>query len=294
MAMLQVGDVEICYDLRHDGDQPLILLISGLSSQLISWDEDLCDMFSEAGFGVLRFDNRDVGLSTSFASREPEGAEPSSGVSFDPSNAAYTLLDMAGDAAGLLEGLGFDRAHVVGVSMGGMIAQALAIAYPERVLTLCSIMSTTGDPEVGTPTPEALQVLLAPSPLDREGYIERQLAISKVIGSPGFPFDEARVTRRAGRAFDRSFRPDGVVRQVLAIVASPDRTEGLRHLETPPLVIHGEDDPLVAVSGGQATAAAVRGSRLMTIPGMGHDLPPEVWPEVVAAIASNAEVGQKL
>jgi pimeloyl-ACP methyl ester carboxylesterase len=293
MAMLQVGDVEICYDLRHDGDQPLILLVSGLSSQLISWDEDLCDMFTEAGFGVLRFDNRDVGLSTSFASK-PESGESSSGFSFDPSNAAYTLVDMAGDAAGLLEGLGFDRAHIVGVSMGGMIAQALAIAYPERVRTLCSIMSTTGDPEVGTPTPEALQVLLAPSPSDRDGYIERQLAISRVIGSSGFPFDEARVRRRAGRAFDRSFRPDGVVRQVLAIVASPDRTEALGHLEIPTLVIHGEDDPLVALSGGQATAAAVKGSRLMTIPGMGHDLPPEVWPEVVAAIASNAEVGQKL
>jgi pimeloyl-ACP methyl ester carboxylesterase len=294
MAMLQVGDVEICYDLRHNGDQPLILLISGLSSQLISWDEDFCDLLSEAGFGVLRFDNRDVGLSTSFGRKDSGNEGPSSSFSFDPSNASYTVVDMARDAAGLLEGLGFDRAHVVGVSMGGMIAQALATAYPERVLTLCSIMSTTGDPDVGTSTPEALQVLLVPSPRDREGYIERQLAISKVIGSPGFPFDEARVRRRAGRAFDRSFRPDGVVRQVLAILASPDRTEALGHLEIPTLVIHGEEDPLVSLSGGEATAAAVRRSRLVTIPGMGHDLPPEVWPEVLTAIAANAEVGRKL
>ena len=297
MAMLRVGDVDLCYDLRRKADEPLILLISGLSSQLTSWDDELCDLFVEAGFGVLRFDNRDIGLSTSFAPLEAqngsENAKPSPSFSFDPTNAPYTLVDMAGDTAGLLAGLGVDAAHVVGVSMGGMIAQALAIAHPERVLTLCSIMSTTGASDVGTPTSEALQVLLAPAPRDRDAYIERQVAIAKVIGSPGYPYDEARVRRRAGQAFDRSFRPDGVARQVLAILASPDRTEGLGHLEMPTLVIHGEADPLVALSGGLATAAAVRGSRLMTFPGMGHDLPPELWPEVVTAIADNARAGQK-
>jgi pimeloyl-ACP methyl ester carboxylesterase len=198
---------------------------------------------------------------------------------------------MAGDAAGLLAALGIDRAHVVGASMGGMIAQALAIAHPERVLSLCSIMSTTGDPAVGMPTPEALEVLLSPAPRDRDGYIERQLAISKVIGSPGYPHDEERIRKRAARAFDRSFRPDGVLRQVLAIISSPDRTEDLRHLRIPTLVIHGEQDPLVALSGGLATAEAIPGSRLIKMPGMGHDLPPELWSEVVTAITGNAGVG---
>ena len=175
--------------------------------------------------------------------------------------------------------------------MGGMIAQALAIAHPEQVESLCSIMSTTGDTEVGTPTPEALAALLAPAPTDRDGYIERQVAIQAAIGSPGFPTDVERTKQRAGRAFDRSFRPDGVVRQVLAIVSSPDRTEALGHLSIPTLVIHGEDDPLVALSGGKATAAAIPGSRLITIPGMGHDLPKEIWPRVVSEISRNAGVG---
>lgn len=307
--MLRVGDVDLCYDLRRQGDEPLILLISGLSSQLTSWDEEFLDMLSEAGFGVLRFDNRDIGLSTSFApavapptappAAAPSGAPPAaengaenvgagSSFSFDLANAPYTLVDMAEDTAGLLEGLGVDAAHVVGVSMGGMIAQALAIAHPERVLSLCSIMSTTGDPDVGQPTSEALGALLAAAPRDRDGYIERQIAISKVIGSPGFPYDEERIRKKAARAFDRSFRPDGVVRQVLAILASPDRTEGLAHVVVPTLVIHGEEDPLIALSGGLATASAVSGSHLVTIPGMGHDLPPEVWLQVVTEIAANA------
>lgn len=291
MPTLRVGEVELCYDLRRKGEEPVLLLISGLSSQLISWDDALCDLFENAGFGVLRFDNRDVGLSTSFALTELASPRPAFSLAFDPAAAPYSLVDMATDAAGLLEGLGIDRAHVVGVSMGGMIAQALAISHPERVVSLCSIMSTTGASDVGTPTPEALKVLLAPPPGDRNEYIDRQIAIHNVIGSPGYPADLDRIKARAGRAFDRSFRPDGVVRQVLAIVSSPDRTEALGHVSVPTLVIHGEDDPLVALSGGIATAAAVQGSSLVTIPGMGHDLPPEVWPRVVAEIARNAGVG---
>jgi pimeloyl-ACP methyl ester carboxylesterase len=297
MPMVQVGEVELFYELRRKGDEPVLMLVCGLSSQLISWDDELCEMFEKAGFGLLLFDNRDAGLSTSFApatSLAPaQPAEPSrsSGFAFDPSTAAYTLADMAEDASGLLGALGIDRAHVVGVSMGGMIAQALAIAHPEQVESLCSIMSTTGATDVGTPTTEALRVLLAPSPTDRDRYIDRQVAIQAAIGSPGFPTDVERTKQRAGRAFDRRFRPDGVVRQVLAIVSSPDRTEALGHLSIPTLVIHGEDDALVAVSGGRATAAAMPGSRLITIPGMGHDLPKEIWPRVVNEISRNAGVG---
>lgn len=236
-------------------------------------------MLAGAGFSVLRFDNRDAGLSTSFGP-----ARPAAVVAMP-----YTVVDMATDTAGLLTGLGIDNAHVVGVSMGGMIAQQLAISYPELVLSLCSIMSTPSLDQ-SEPTPEAMAVLLTPPPADRDGYIERQVAIAKVIGSPGFAFDEPRIRRRAAQAFDRSFRPDGVVRQAQAIVASPDRTDGLHELAISTLVVHGDEDPLIPVSGGLATAAAVTGARLLRIPGMGHDLPTEVWPQVVAAIAANAGV----
>ncbi|MGO9343784.1 MAG: alpha/beta fold hydrolase [Acidimicrobiales bacterium] len=288
MATLEVGDVELCYELQRRHDEPVILLISGLGGQLISWDDDFCDLLVKEGFGVLRFDNRDVGLSTSF---DPAGAaelDLSSGISVDTASAPYDLVDMAGDAAGLLGAVGIDAAHVVGVSMGGMIAQQLAISHPEKVLSLCSIMSMTGAPDAEPPTAEALRVLIAPPPEKRDAYIDNQVEVWKVIGSPGFPFDEGRIRRRAAAGYDRSFRPAGVGRQLLGILASPDRTEALGGVKVPTLVIHGEEDPLVRLSGGVATAAAVPGSTLVRVPGMGHDLPPEVWRQVVAAIADNA------
>jgi len=184
----------------------------------------------------------------------------------------------------LMAALGIERAHVVGASMGGMIAQALAIRHPERLLTLTSIMSTTGNPEVPPATPQALRVLMTPVPSEREAYVERAIRSWRVIGSPGFPFDEERVRRRAARSFDRAFNPAGVARQLVAIAASGNRKDALRGVRTPTLVIHGDADPLARVEGGRDTAAAIPGAELLIIEGMGHDLPRDAWPRIIGAI----------
>jgi pimeloyl-ACP methyl ester carboxylesterase len=197
---------------------------------------------------------------------------------------------MADDAAALLTGLGIDRAHVVGASMGGMITQALVINHAERFLSACSIMSTTGDRSVGAPTGEAMTALLRPVATSRDEAIAASVAGSRVIGSPGYPTSESVLRERAAEAYDRSYCPEGTVRQLAAILASPDRTEGLHGVRMPFLVIHGEADPLVTLSGGQATAAAVPGSKLITYPGMGHDLPEALWGEVTDAIVANTEL----
>jgi pimeloyl-ACP methyl ester carboxylesterase len=233
------------------------------------WDSAFCAGLADAGFYVIRFDNRDVGLSTWF-----DGS--------DPTTLAYSLSDMAADAAGLLDALGIDSAHIVGASMGGMIAQTFAITYPGRTRTLTSIMSTTGDPDVGQPRPEALQALLAPPPTSRDEAVEMGVTLWKIIGSPGFPPREDEIRERTGAAYDRAFHPQGTARQVQAIMAQPDRTKDLGSLRMPTLVIHGADDPLVVPSGGKATAAAVPDATLKVIPGMGHSLPPELFDELIA------------
>jgi pimeloyl-ACP methyl ester carboxylesterase len=289
MTVIQVGDVELNYELRRKDDEPVILLVAGLGSQMISWDVELCDLFVESGFAVLRYDNRDTGLSTSFDALGAASIDVAAGAPVDPSAAPYTLLDLADDGAGLLAALGIDAAHVVGISMGGMIAQQLAISHPEKVLSLCSIMSMTGSPETEPPSDEALHVLLAPPPSGRDQYIDNQVEVWRVIGSPGFAFDEERVRARGADAYDRSFRPEGVGRQLVAILASPDRTEALGQVTVPTLVIHGDGDPLVRPSGGVATAEAVPGAELVMIPGMGHDLPKEMWSTIVSDIVANAK-----
>jgi pimeloyl-ACP methyl ester carboxylesterase len=196
---------------------------------------------------------------------------------------------MAADAVGLLDALGIESAHVVGASMGGMIAQAVAIEHPERVRSLTSIMSTTGDRRVGDATQEAIGALMAPPARTREEAIERAVAGSRIIGSPGYELDEAAVRDRSGRAFDRAHDPLGVARQFVAVLASPDRTPGLRSLRVPTLVIHGREDPLVRLSGGEATAAAIPGSDLVVIDGMGHDLPRALWPRLTDLIIGLVE-----
>jgi pimeloyl-ACP methyl ester carboxylesterase len=278
--------IEIAYESFGDPGDPALLLILGLGAQLLLWDEELCALLAERGFYVIRFDNRDIGRSTKFE----EGPAPNvaAALAGDVSSAAYTLDDMADDAAGLLDALGIDTAHVVGASMGGMIAQVIAIRQREQVLSLTSIMSTTGDPAVAEPTPEALAVLLTPPPADRQGYIDYHVRAARTIGSPAFPVDEDRLRRRAAALYDRSFYPPGVARQLIAVLASPDRTRALAAVSVPTLVIHGRDDPLIPVSGGEATARAVPGAELLVIPGMGHDLPPELWPTLADAIAGNA------
>jgi pimeloyl-ACP methyl ester carboxylesterase len=287
VPVAQANGIELAYERFGDPADPALLLIMGLGCQLVLWEEELCQMFVERGFNVIRFDNRDVGLS----SKIEGGPEPNlmAALMGDASSASYLLADMAADTAGLLDALEIDAAHVVGASMGGMIAQQLAIDFPERVLSLTSWMSTTGDRSVGQPQTAALGAITGEAPNDRESFIQFQYNVFKVIGSPKYPMDEQRFRKLAGEQYDRCYYPPGFLRQGLAILASPDRTPGLRQLSVPALVIHGEDDPLVSLSGGEATAAAIPGARLMKVPGMGHDLPTELFPSLVDAIVENAE-----
>ncbi|MEV0346824.1 alpha/beta hydrolase [Nonomuraea sp. NPDC050680] len=273
-TLAAANGIEIAYEtFGSPGGRPL-LLIMGLGAQLIHWDDELCELLAEQGHHVVRFDNRDAGLSTHL---HDEGV-PALGTS-----SSYLLDDMADDAAGLMDALGWTAAHVVGASMGGMIAQTLAIRHPERVLTLTSIMSTPG-PDVAPPTPEASAVLLAAPPTDRDAVLAQSLKTWSVIGSPGFDLDRERILRLSGQAYDRCFDPPGTTRQLAAILASGDRTERLGTLGVPALVIHGEADALVPVAAGHATAAAIPGATLLTFPGMGHDLPRPLWPDIVGAI----------
>jgi pimeloyl-ACP methyl ester carboxylesterase len=281
-----VNRIDIEYVTSGDRDDPALLLVMGLGSQLISWPHMFVEQLTARGFFTIRFDNRDAGLSTKFEGM-PDFLALFNG---DRSSAPYLVDDMAEDALGLLDALGLERVHVVGVSMGGMITQALVINHRSRFLTACSIMSTTGDVTVGAPTGEAVAAMLRPAANSREEAIAASLASSKVISSPGFPFDVDLMTRRAVAAYDRSYCPEGTARQLGAILASPDRTEGLRQLKIPFLVIHGEEDPLVTVSGGKATAAAVPDAKLILIPGMGHDLPEATWDQIIDAIVATTEL----
>ncbi|NUP01873.1 MAG: alpha/beta fold hydrolase [Nonomuraea sp.] len=249
----------------------------GLGAQLIHWDDDFCELLAEQGHHVVRFDNRDAGLSTHLHG----GGVPALG-----SPAPYLLDDLADDSAALLDVLGWPAAHVVGASMGGMIAQAMAIRHPERVLTLTSIMSTPS-PQAAPPTEAATAVLFAKPASDRETVIEQALSTWAVIGSPGYEMDRDRISRLAGLAFDRCHDPAGTARQLAAILASGDRTPLLAGLDVPALVIHGEADQLVPLSGGHATAAAIPGARLVTYPGMGHDLPRPLWPQITTEITKH-------
>jgi pimeloyl-ACP methyl ester carboxylesterase len=280
---VRANGIELAYEAVGDPADPPLILIHGLSRQLIDWRDDLIEAFAGRGLFVIRFDNRDAGESTHLHDAGPP--DLAAVYSGDSSAAAYTLSDMAADTAGLIESLGLGSAHVAGVSLGGMVAQTLAIEHPGSVRSLTSIMSTTGERDVGQPTPEAQQVLTSSPASNAEEAVALRLASQRVIGSPGFDRDEAWIAENAARAYERAFDPAGVGRQLAAIVVSGDRTPRLRELEVPALVIHGEEDPLIGLSGGRATAAAIPGAELITIPGMGHDLPRGVWNLVVGAIA---------
>jgi pimeloyl-ACP methyl ester carboxylesterase len=238
---------------------------------MTNWHPTFCRAIVDHGYYVIRYDNRDVGLSTWF----------------DEAGASYSIADMADDAAGLLDYLGLDAAHIVGVSMGGMIAQTFAIKYPQRTRTLTSIMSTTGNREVGQAHPEAVAALMMPPPRSRDEAIELSVVLWRTIGSPGFVFDEKLIRDRAAESYDRAFHPAGTGRHLAAVFVQPDRTAALGQLLMPVLVIHGEEDPLVDPSGGRATAAAIPGSRLKLIPGMGHSLPAELFDEFAADLATH-------
>lgn len=287
MARAQSNGIEIEYETFGDPADPPLLLIMGLGAQLVAWDEEFCESMVDRGFFVVRFDNRDVGLSTKVDVDVDPMAEILAALAGGPARAPYLLTDMAADAAGLLDHLAIERAHVVGASMGGMIAQTLAIDHPGRVATLTSIMSTTGDPDVGQPHAEVLPVLLAPTPEDRDAAISQWVASAQAIGSPG-QVDEDWARRRAERSFDRCNYPQGAVHQLLAIVASGSRSEALRGLDVPALVIHGDADPLVDPSGGQRTHECLAGSRILVIEGMGHDVPKVFWGQIIEAVTALA------
>jgi pimeloyl-ACP methyl ester carboxylesterase len=282
-----VGALELCYQTFGDHGSPALLLVMGLGSQMIVWEDDFCRALADRGRLVIRFDNRDVGRSTILRdARVPTLREL---ILRDRRAAAYSLDDMAADAVGLLTALGIERADVVGASMGGMIAQLIAINHPGRVASLTSIMSHTGRPWVGLPHPRVLRLVLRRARSDREGYIEDFAATMRAIGARTNPTPEQHLRELAARAWERGYHPAGTSRQLAAIQTAWDRTRLLRRLEVPALVIHGREDPLVSPSGGRATARAIPGARLLLLDGMGHDLPRPLWPAIVDAIARNIQ-----
>jgi pimeloyl-ACP methyl ester carboxylesterase len=285
---VKANGIEIVYDTCGDSGAPPLLLIMGLGGQLVAWDETLCRQLAAAGHWVIRFDNRDVGLSSHFdQAGTPNLVEMMSRMAQGKSlEAPYLLTDMAADAVGLLDALHVPKAHILGVSMGGMIAQTMAIHYPARVRTLTSVMSLA-DPAQPLPTPEALKTLFNRPPATRKAYLDYQIEVWRVLGSPGFPLDEDVVRRRAALAYDRGLNPPGFARQLAAIWASGSRKAALKQVKIPLLVIHGKADPLVPVAGGMETAECIPGSKLVLIEGMGHELPVEIWPQLVNAVTEH-------
>jgi pimeloyl-ACP methyl ester carboxylesterase len=280
-----VNDVELCYETFGDPGDPTMLLVMGLATQMVGWPDEFCEQLAARGFFVIRFDNRDVGRSQKMDFPVPTVKQL---LLRDKRAARYTLEHMAADGIGLLDHLGISHAHVVGVSMGGMIAQTMAARPPDRVISLASIISNSGARWSGRPSPRMYPMLLKSPPRDREGYIRHTVATFKKIGSTGFPPDEAELRRTAERSYDRGLNPAGSVRQLAAIIASGDRTPLLRTITAPTVVIHGDKDRLVPTSGGRATAKAIPGARLVIIEGMGHDLPRGAWPRMLDAIEHNA------
>ncbi len=288
MATTTAHDVTITYETFGDPAAPTLLLVNGLGSQLINYEPAFCEMFVSQGFQVVVFDNRDVGLSSKTEGPVPDvRANMGKLRSGEPIlDAPYTLTDMANDGFAVLDALGVASAHIAGMSMGGMIVQRMAIDHPERVLSMTSIMSTTGAPDVGQATPEAAKGLITPPPPDRDGYIEYTIDSRRDTGGSHFSADYWR--QHAAKTYDRMFHPIGSAFQITAVATDGDRTAELRSLTVPSLVIHGAMDPLITPSGGEATAAAIPDAELLMIDTMGHDLPEEIWPEVVDAIVALA------
>ncbi len=273
MPIATNGDCELFYETFGDAPDPTLLLVNGLGSQCINYRTEWCERFVAAGFHVIRFDNRDVGLSSHFGDA-PVG----------PAGNAYELTDMAADAVAVLEACGVDRAHVMGLSMGGMIVQQLAIHHRHRLLTMVSVMSRTGEPDVGQSSPEAFAILTGPPTTDEESALQRAVDGARVWGSPAF-FDEARARAEAAEAYARCFDPAGVGRQFFAVGAAGSWADEVPGVTTPTLVMHGNCDTLIDISGGRRTAELIPGARFVEIDGMGHDYPPQLWDRWVDEIA---------
>lgn len=288
--MAKANGIELCYEIFGAPDAEPLVLIMGLGAQMVHWDDDFCRELAGRGFRVIRFDNRDIGKSTRLTGGKP--LRPIELIKLRlfkiAPEAPYKLWDMANDVVGLLDTLGIKAAHIVGASMGGMIAQEIAMQHPDRVLSLTSIMSSTGNPKLPQPTREASAILLAPPPTTKEEYIERFGQTWKVLRAGSFPLDEAKDPERAERTYARGLNPAGVGRQLRAILASGNRKDRLRSVKAPTLVIHGTVDPLVRVEAGKDTAASIPGAKLLLIDGMGHALPIPMWPAIINAIAEHA------
>jgi pimeloyl-ACP methyl ester carboxylesterase len=294
VAKINANGIQIEYDtFGKSSDQPLLLIV-GLALQLIHWDEALCEQLARRGHYVIRFDNRDTGLSTRFS----EAGIPDIGrmiearMKDEEIRPPYTIEDMADDAVGLLDALEIEKAHICGISMGGMIAQTIALHHRQRILSLISIYSQTGNPALPPPTPEALACLLTPPPVEREANITYTLDVWRTFSGKGFPRDEDWHRKIAAQAYDRAFYPEGVARQLVAVLTQQNRKPELGSVAVPTLVIHGADDPLVPVEGGKDTAEAIPGAELIIIDGMGHDLPHDgdgAWPQIVDAIANHTQ-----
>jgi pimeloyl-ACP methyl ester carboxylesterase len=289
-VLVASNGVHLCCESFGPLDAPPIVLVMGLGAQMIAWDEAFCLALVERGYRVIRFDNRDIGKSTRLDQFDVPNtlalmAKAAIGMKLA---VPYTLADMANDTVGLMDALGLARAHVVGASMGGGIVQEMAMRRPDRLLSMTSIMSSTGDPKLPPPTAEATALLFSPAPLQREAYIAHHAKMLKTLRGPHFGEDTISDRDRAAQAFDRGLNPPGVARQLAAIFASGNRTAALAGVKTRTLVIHGDADPLIRVEGGQATAKAIAGARLEIIPGMGHSLPRPTWPRIIDTIADHA------
>jgi pimeloyl-ACP methyl ester carboxylesterase len=290
MAQATANGIQIEYETFGDRASPALLLIAGNGAQLNFWNAGFCELLSKEGFFVIRFDNRDAGLSTKFgkAGIPDMMAMIKDAMAGKPVDSAYSLDDMADDAVGLLQALGIRKAHICGASMGGMIAQVVTYRHPEHVLSLTSIMSNTGNPGMPQGKPEAIAAVVAPPPEEREAYIEHNLNVWRKIWSPGFPFEEKRAREFIEQSYDRSYYPQGMARQNAAVMACGDRRPSLASIKVPTLVIHGSGDPLIPVESGKETAQAIPGANLLIIEGMGHDMPKGAWPEIASAIARHA------
>ena len=289
--MTEANGIELCYETFGSPSRPPLLLVMGYTAQMTGWHDGFCQALADRGTYVIRFDNRDVGLSSKSDGPVPDVmalmGKLRQGGTVSPDETPYNLSDMAADAIGLLDALDIERAHVVGASMGGMIVQHLAFDHQERVLSATSIMSTTGDSDVGQASEEALGALLRPAPANRDEFIDQSVDTSRVISGPLWVEADARA--RATAAYDRMYHPTGAAFQMAAIVASGNRTDRLKEVTIPFGVIHGRVDQLIDVSGGHATADAVEGAELVLFDEMGHDLPPALWPDLIESIFATAE-----